>query len=137
MNRQWAVIGNAGLLAVYLAIHAAAAGYAFYLVHELASDQVGAANAYVAAARDDYAQFLSIFLFAFTLATLSAASFIGIVRRASWARYLWAATTFALLALCAVSALRNRNSFQHFVYPLVAIAVGWWLLRGKDGAHAG
>lgn len=137
MKKHHVAAGVAAALCVYLGLHAAAGAYAFHAVHGLANDPVGSANPYVASAQADHGLFLSIAATTSLLTVLSAAASVGLLKRAVWGRHLWLATTLALLAACAVGAFHLQVSVDEYIFPLGALAMGWWSLLRADTAGAG
>lgn len=138
MKKSSGAAAIAGILTTYLLVHAAALGYAFFLVRDLSNDPVGPMNEYVAAAQNDYGLFLSIFATAATITLLSAGSFIGLLKRVAWGRHCWLLTSMALVVSLAVAILSLQAKWDHFAFPLLASAAGWWLLlTDKGGGDAG
>lgn len=138
MKKRHAAAGIAAALCTYLLVHAAGGGYAFYLLHGLANDPVGAANPYVAGAQADHDLFLLVFAVTSLLTLLCAAALVGLLKQAVWGRHLWLATTVVLLGSCAVATLHLQVSWGEYAFPLLASALGWWcLLTTDEKAHAG
>lgn len=137
MNKSRGAAAIAGILTAYLLVHAGVLGYAFYLIHDLANDPVGPANEFVAAAQNDHALFLSVFGVAAALSLLSAGSFVGLLKQVVWGRYCWLLTSVAL-AVSFLIALLLQAEWQHFVFPLLGSAAGWWcLLTDRRGRKCG
>lgn len=127
-----------GLASLYLLVHSAMLGYAFYLVHDLSTDGGVTDDPYVLAARESYETFFVIFLIAAVLAALATVSFVGLLRRGTWARTLWLGTSTSLLAAILIGVIWFGTDWTRVLFvPFVVVASWWYLARSAESAHAG
>ena len=127
-----------GTIAAYLLAHAAMAGYAVYLAHEVLRNPVGVgpSELYVSEIEENYYLVVSLFVVVSVLGTLGVITCAGLIRGSTWARNLWSVTSAAIVAAIAIAVFYAHVPVAHYSFELGMVVLSWWcaLQFGRNGS---
>lgn len=127
----------AGVLGMYLLVHAALAGYGLYWANEALRPPVLIDGPYLPELREGYATLAVLFFVLATLSALSMTACVGFLRNYNWAGRLWLMTSVVAVVCIALAVVSLGVAWTHYLFELGAIGVSWYALRLRTGHREG